>query len=213
MAEGWVCKVSPRGPDGGVDVIAERGDERVAIQTKMYRASGRRVKTSDVRDLHGAAALSGCARAMLVTDSTVPPSIVEACRTLGIELREIASDDMGDPPDDPPEHWRVWAEQVMPLEGTTIERRGGKPSQITFVDAYGLERITRGSSSKRRVPFHAFQWVIEQIGQHGSVTQGEFRVSEVRGRYGGFLFDLIVGLDGIEEAPSAGTRTVRRSDT
>jgi restriction system protein len=212
VEEGWACKVSARGPDGGVDVIAERGDERVAVQTKMYRASGRRVKTSDVRDLHGAAKLAGCARAMLVTDSTVPPGVGEACRILEIELREIPSDNMEDPPDDPPEHWRVWVEQVMPLEGTTIERRGGEQSQITLVDAYGLERITRGSGSKRPVPFHAFQWVIERVGQHGSVTQSEFRVSEARGRYGGFLFDLIAGLDEFEEDPSAPTRAVRRSD-
>ena len=132
--EGWTCEVSRRGPDGGVDVIAECDGERVAVQTKMYKSSGRRVKKSDVRDLHGAAALAGCARGMLVTDTQVPDDVVEACGSLSIELREIPSEEMGNPPIEPPEHWRIWTGQVMPLQGETIDRRDGSPSCITLVE-------------------------------------------------------------------------------
>ena len=61
------------------------------------------------------------------------------------------------------------------------------------------------------MPIEAFEWVIGRILETGFATQSAFRESEVRGRYGGFLFDLIAGLEGFEEDPTVQSRSLRRS--
>ena len=65
--DGFVCRQSPPGPDGGVDIIAGRGllgmdDPLVLVQVK----SGSQVGAPVVQQLHGAMAQHGAAQGLLV---------------------------------------------------------------------------------------------------------------------------------------------------
>ena len=58
--EGYDVTVTPYSGDYGVDVIAEKGGERIAVQVKQYGGSTRKVNRQMVMELHGAAAYAGC---------------------------------------------------------------------------------------------------------------------------------------------------------
>lgn len=66
--EGYDTRVKPRGPDGGVDVIAERHGRERAIQCKRY-AGGNAVGGPTVRQTIGAAQTHGADAVSVVTTS------------------------------------------------------------------------------------------------------------------------------------------------
>ncbi|MGI8624458.1 MAG: restriction endonuclease, partial [Solirubrobacteraceae bacterium] len=51
--EGWSTAVSRRSRDLGVDVVATRGAERLAVQVKMYGGSATKVNAERVMCLYG----------------------------------------------------------------------------------------------------------------------------------------------------------------
>lgn len=68
--DGWVVEHRGGPGDQGIDLLAFRGGDVVAVQCKRYAASGR-VTPAQVRELFGAASAVGATRAMLVTTGTV----------------------------------------------------------------------------------------------------------------------------------------------
>ena len=90
--EGYDVTVTPYSGDYGVDVIAEKGGERIAVQVKQYGCSSRKVNRQMVMELHGAAAYAGCNKAVIATNGDVLPDAVEVARKIGVEIRYIDSE-------------------------------------------------------------------------------------------------------------------------
>jgi len=63
-AEGYETELGQYVHDYGVDVVAERGEERVAVQVKMYGDTSRRVNRETIMALKGAAEYAECTRAI-----------------------------------------------------------------------------------------------------------------------------------------------------
>ena len=136
-ARGYHAELTPATNDYGVDVIAVRGAERVAIQAKMYGGSSRKVNRHMVMELHGAKDYFDCTKAVLATDGQVLADAEEVAEKLGIEVLWIdtgkARQSSAEPPvsstqtgarpktafDD------IWREYVMPLQGSTLTRDTG----------------------------------------------------------------------------------------
>ncbi|KAA0239051.1 restriction endonuclease [bacterium] len=68
--DGWVVEHRGRKGDHGIDVLAFRGGEAVAVQCKRY-AAGAGVSPAQLRELYGAAIAAGATAALMVTTGRV----------------------------------------------------------------------------------------------------------------------------------------------
>lgn len=74
------------GADGGVDLVLERGAEKVLVQCKQWRAL--RVGVSVVRELYGVMAAEGAAAGIVVTSGSFTPDAVEFASGRNVRLIE-----------------------------------------------------------------------------------------------------------------------------
>ncbi|CAN5772031.1 hypothetical protein BH23CHL7_BH23CHL7_05730 [soil metagenome] len=162
-SDGYDAQLTSYGHDGGVDIIAKRGDECLAVQVKMY-GGARPVNRRMIFELHGAAAYFECNGAVMATDGHLLPDASEAAKKLGIQviraravMAPVASGSTGSSGFD-----EVWEKYVMPLAGKTLVRSDGSSNRLERVDWSGVMRL---SSRGRRghIPIEPFRWAIERI--------------------------------------------------
>jgi hypothetical protein len=92
--EGYETRVKPRGPDGGVDVIAERHGRERAIQCKRY-AGGNPVGGPTVRQTIGAAQTHGADAVSVVTTSRFTTSAKSTVVDVdGIDIELVDGSDL-----------------------------------------------------------------------------------------------------------------------
>ena len=91
--DGW--RIEHRGGtgDGGIDIVATKRRETLAIQCKRY-AESTPVTASQLRDLYGAAVAEGATGAVLVTTGRVSRAAREWCEALpgGLPVRLVEAD-------------------------------------------------------------------------------------------------------------------------
>ncbi len=80
--DGWLVEHRGRSGDQGIDVMAFRGAEVVAVQCKRYGERGT-VSPAQLRELYGAAVAAGATRALLITTGRVSRAATEWAETLG----------------------------------------------------------------------------------------------------------------------------------
>ena len=79
-----VRRLGGDGPDGGVDLVLDRGAEKVLVQCKQWRAM--RVGVSVVRELYGVMAAQGAAAGIVVTSGSFTPDAVEFASGRNVRL-------------------------------------------------------------------------------------------------------------------------------
>ena len=84
--QGYKTIITPYSGDWGIDVIASKGKEKLAIQAKMYGGSSRRITRLAMMQLYGAMAYKDCTRAVMVTDGDCMPDAIDVAIKLGIEV-------------------------------------------------------------------------------------------------------------------------------
>jgi hypothetical protein len=181
QAEGYRTRLGSYVNDWGVDVYAERGDERVAVQAKMY-AGSRPVNRRQVFELHGVAAFFDCTGAILATDGYLMPDAEEVAAKLGIRVLRLESSDgvvpseptaqVAAPPDRPNsglDFATIWERSIIPLTGQTLRRSDGSSNTIVAADWGGVTRIT-SNGERQHIPIEVFRWAIERILANGVVT-------------------------------------------
>lgn len=80
---GWSANVTRMGADQGVDIIAQRGSVKIAIQCKLY---GGNVPNSAVQQAHAGKSFYGCHQAVVVSNAGYTPSALELAGSLGVIL-------------------------------------------------------------------------------------------------------------------------------
>ncbi len=177
--EGWTVEVTPPSGDGGVDVLAERGGERLGVQAKMYGSGGWRVNAQVVRELYGAACCEGCTRSMIATDGSLLPDARTTAKKLGVLVRHIDAPGRAEAPGpgtrgaaSPFTFASVWNEQIVPLEGRTVVGADGSRNDILEVDSGGIVRRTSGGG-RQRLEIEIFEWTVERLLRGEVVTQRE----------------------------------------
>jgi hypothetical protein len=218
-SEGWQTTVTRRSRDMGVDVVAERTGQRMAVQVKLYGASSTKVNAEHVMCLHGAAAYADCDRAMLATDGTLSSEAMAVAEKLGIEVRRVPAID--DPSGgfvsssaDGLSFDRIWERYVEPLAGRELIRSAGKTMQILEVDGSGIRRVTTGGTTQR-IAIGTFRWVIDRLLAGEIVTRQEIHDRNARQVSSGVmlilsnvpLFELVTrdGLKAIRMRPGGRT--------
>lgn len=80
--DGWIVEHRGRSGDRGIDVMAFRGGESIAVQCKRYGERGT-VSPAQLRELYGAAVAAGATRALLITTGRVSRAAAEWAGALG----------------------------------------------------------------------------------------------------------------------------------
>ena len=79
-----VRRLGGDGPDGGVDLVLDRGSEKVLVQCKQWRAM--RVGVSVVRELYGVMAARGAAAGIVVTAGSFTSDAIEFASGRNVRL-------------------------------------------------------------------------------------------------------------------------------
>jgi len=182
--EGYETEITPYSGDYGVDIIAQKGEERIAIQAKMYGNSARKVNRETVMQLFGAMTYRQCNKAVIATDGTCMTDAIEVANRLGVEILYLNSTDIIVRQHEELENEKVlpttniddaipfdemWKRYIMPLSGRTITN-DGLTNKIISVDWGGLKRMTsKGNIGK--ISIEEFQLAYELLVKNGSVER------------------------------------------
>ena len=155
--QGYKTELTSYTGDYGIDVIAQKGNERIAVQAKMYGNSSRKVNRQTVMELYGAMTLQKCNKAVIATDGNCMPDAIEVAKSLGIEILYLGStkENLNVKVED--EHHNctivsesasnampfddMWDKYIMPLSGKNISH-DGLTNRIIDVDWGGLRRLS-----------------------------------------------------------------------
>ena len=94
--KGYSTEVTPLSGDWGIDVIAIKDSEKIAIQAKMYSDSSRKVNRAAIMQLYGAMAYQDCTKAVLATDGDLLDDAILVANKLGIEILKTNPCDISD---------------------------------------------------------------------------------------------------------------------
>ena len=201
---GYRVTRTPISNDFGIDVFAERGEEKIAVQAKMYGATGRKVNRAMMMELYGAMKYAQCTSAALVTNGRVLPDAVEVAKTLGITIVGLGEQDIASSDkltvDKPTSRVKpvdeghigfdmIWREYVMPLAGTVVHTMTGKTNHIVAVDWGGLERQSSNGRSSR-IPIEAFRYATDTLFRNGEITRDDIN-QRFPGRYSSGVYAVL----------------------
>ena len=153
--QGYKTLVTPYSNDWGIDVIAIKGKEKIAIQAKMY-GNKRKVNRAAIMQLYGAMAYQDCTKAVIATDGELLDDAISVAKKLKIEIlttktnfvstfhkekEEENSDSIHkDFRMEYPTFDEVWRKYIMPLKGVTLWNTKGE-NKILDVNWGGITRI------------------------------------------------------------------------
>lgn len=183
--KGYETTVTPYSNDWGIDVIAIKGDEKIAIQAKMY-GNSRKVNRSTIMQLHGAMAFQKCTKAVLATDGELLDDAIEVAQKLNIEIvytkkdvvaSSINKEEEANVP--VPTNWdknyptfdEAWQKHVVPLKGKTLINSRGT-NKILDVNTAGITRIT-SNGKKGSIDIEGFRFAYNQLIKRGWVSRDE----------------------------------------
>lgn len=182
---GYEVNLTPQSNDWGIDVIAIKGEEKIAVQAKMYGHTSRKVNRAVIMQLYGAMAYQDCTKAVLATDGEVLDDAVIVAKKLGIELlftrgslltdksavvkieqnENLAWEANGNYPS----FDEVWSRYIMQLKGKTLYNSIGS-NKIVDVDWAGITRVT--SKGKRgKIQIEAFRLAYKELMSKGFVSR------------------------------------------
>lgn len=178
-AQGYLTRKTQYSGDYGVDVFAQKGEERLAIQAKMFGNTARKINREMVMQLHGAKDYFDCTRAVIATDGVIIDNAQEVAHKLGIEVVYIEAKRAHQSSADQPARLtravgfdEMWERYVMPLQGKTLYRDDGETNEIISVDWSGIERIT-SNGNHQSIQIEIFRKTINHILRFGSITRTE----------------------------------------
>jgi hypothetical protein len=176
-SNGYETKLTTRSYDYGVDVIATKQAERIAIQIKMYET--RPVNYKDIMYLYAGRDFYDCNKGILITTGYCDPLAIKVADKLGIEIQEnslitgirpdakinkstIMDNDFDD----------IWQTFIKPLKGQTIFTATGKRNIIIEVNNDFLRRqSSTGEVSK--IEKQIFKIVFYRLKEKKSITRDE----------------------------------------
>ncbi|MDB0798224.1 restriction endonuclease [Phocaeicola vulgatus] len=194
--QGYTTELTPQSGDYGIDIFASKGEDKIAIQVKMY-GNSRKVNRSAIMELHGSKDYFGCNKAILVTNGKIMPDAIEVANRLQIELQIIACPDeineaeksvlrssklqkkQGEEfqkttiPSIDEEYTfdSIWEKYIIPLKGKTLYNSNGKgKNTITNVDWAEVARIT-STGKAGKIDIEPFKDAVKVLLEKGEITR------------------------------------------
>ena len=212
-AQGYETILTPYSGDLGIDVIATKGEEKLAIQAKMYGGSTRKVNRAAMMQLHGAKDFQHCTKAVMVTDGDIMEDALKVAEELGIEV--VRFDEVPYQKKETqkekthinhiPNHTNimpfgeVWEKYIMPLQGKTL-KDGKKENTIKKVDNGGITRIT-STGNEGKISIEEFKNAYGLLERQRSVKRDEINQNTNRCSSGIVLVLSQVPFIGIRKNP------------
>ncbi len=173
--QGYKTELTTFSNDYGIDGFAIKGKEKIAIQSKMYGNTTRKVNRQTVMELHGAKDFFDCAKAIIATSGIVLPDALIVAEKLKIEIlyidefqiieagttSKISSNKTFE---------QIWENYILPLEGKTLTRNNEETNQILRADWGGIERLT-SKGNKSKIKIEIFKQAVNKLLLDGSITR------------------------------------------
>jgi restriction system protein len=172
--KGYKTNLTPQSGDYGVDVFAEKNNEKIAIQAKMFGDSQRKINRKAMMELYGAKEYFDCTKAVMVTNGKILNDAKEVAQKLNIELvyldyaYQVQDEQQFDKSNF--DFYSIWQHYVMLLEGKTLNRENGKSNKIVKVDWSGIKRITSNNKSGF-INIEIFKETINKLLSEGYVSR------------------------------------------
>lgn len=193
--QGYTTELTPQSGDYGIDIFASKGEDKIAIQVKMY-GNSRRVNRSMIMELHGSKDYFGCNKAILVTNGEIMPDAIEVANRLHIDLQKINCPDeineaeksvlcssepqkvQGVEPqkttissiDKKHTFDSIWEKYIMPLKGKTLYNSQGGENVIIDVDWAKIKRKT-STGNVSKIDIEPFKDAIKVLLEKGEITR------------------------------------------
>ncbi len=177
--------MTPKSSDYGVDIIATKGDEKIAIQVKMY--DKREVNYQDVMYLYAGTKYYECNRAVIITSGKVSSEAKKTASKMNIDVIEnwkieqniqkklepksnlvnhnhqnTSQKDFGD----------IWNQYILPLKGQKLDTITGKTNFISDVTSDYIIRVSsKGNPSK--IGYDIFEQCYYYIIEKGKMKREE----------------------------------------
>jgi len=177
---GYNTELTAYSNDYGIDGFATKGKEKIAIQSKMYGQTTRKINRQMIMELHGAKDFFDCSKAVIATDGSLLPDALTVANKLKIEILHL-SEFQTDIPElsliksssigvDDKSFEHIWENYVLPLQGKILTRSNGETNQILKSDWSGIERLT-SNGKKGKIKIEIFKQAINKLLLEGAITR------------------------------------------
>lgn len=173
--QGYKTELTTYRNDYGIDGFAVKGKEKIAIQSKMYGHTTRKINRQMVMELHGAKDFFDCSKAVIATDGTFLPDALLVAEKLKIGIIYLSKFQTSLPKiistyDDGKSFEQIWENYILPLQGKTLTRRNGETNQIIKADWSGIERLT-SNGKQDKIKIEIFKQAVNKLLTDGSITR------------------------------------------
>ena len=183
---GYQCEVRGGSYDKGVDLIAEKNKEKIAIQIKMY--DQRMVNYKAIMYLFAAQHLFNCQSSILITTGAVREDAKKIASELNVELIEYWNFSKGDNKIESDNFFYFWKNKIEPLNGKTISTVTGKENVILNVSYDGIKRKTSNGKTNF-IAFDTLKEIYKTIKKSGEITR-----IEINHLYPGRISSFVIAL-------------------
>lgn len=185
--KGFDVIVTPFSNDWGLDIIANKGNEKIGIQVKMYGKSNRKVNREAIMTLSGAAHYQDCTKAIIVTDGEIMPDAKKVADKLGIKVLHMPANTIimeslstkekeetkpilsKQAHDSFPSFDDMWEKYIIPLKGLELSNSRGT-NIILDVNWGGIKRIT-SQGKEGRIDIEGFKLAYNELLEKGIVRR------------------------------------------
>lgn len=173
--QGYNTELTKYSNDYGIDGFATKGKEKIAIQSKMYGHTTRKINRQMVLELHGAKDFFDCTKAVIATDGTFLSDALTVAEKLKIEILYINHFQPTKPKSSSKNNndktfEQIWENYIVPLQGKTLTRNNGETNQILKTDWSGIERLT-SNGNKGKIKIEIFKQAVNKLLTDGSITR------------------------------------------
>lgn len=175
--QGYITELTTYSNDYGIDGFASKGIQKIAIQSKMYGHTSRKINRQMVMELHGAKDFFDCTKAVIATDGTFLQDALVVAEKLKIEilyLNEIQKSISNTKPTTKSNtnktFEQIWQDYIIPLQGKILTRSSGETNQIIKADWSGIERKT-SNENNGKIKIEIFKQAVNRLLTEGSITR------------------------------------------
>lgn len=173
--QGYKVTLTSYTNDYGADLFAEKENEKIVVQAKMYGDSSRKVNRRCLMELHGVKDYFDCTKAILSTDGILMPDALEVASKLKIEVINPLDQEFVSPSLVPRLSTNslfdnIWTNYIIPLQGKVITRDDGSTNEIKKVGWAHIERIS-SNGKKGIIDIDIFKFVVYHLEKNGSITR------------------------------------------
>ncbi len=175
--QGYKTELTAYSNDYGIDGFAIKGKQKIAIQSKMYGHTTRKINRQMVMELHGAKDFFDCTKAVIATDGIFLQDALVVAEKLKIEIlyfneiqkstsiRVTTTKNKNNKTFE-----QIWEDYIIPLRGKTLTRKNGETNQIIKADWSGIERIT-SNGNKGKIKIEIFKQAVNKLLTDDSITR------------------------------------------